>query len=141
MSRSGYSDDCSGWELIMYRGRVASAIRGNRGQKFLKEMLTALDEMPVKELVKDELEVPETGEVCALGCLAKKKGLEMKGIEPYDSGFQLAKMFDIAECLANEVMYENDAYWSETPENRWKRMREWVAKNIKPEPLPSDRRG
>lgn len=35
MSRSGYTDDCDGWQLIMYRGAVASAIRGARGQRLL----------------------------------------------------------------------------------------------------------
>lgn len=35
MSRSGYSDDCYGWELICWRGAVNSAIKGKRGQSFL----------------------------------------------------------------------------------------------------------
>ncbi|KGC50992.1 hypothetical protein DO66_5867 [Burkholderia pseudomallei] len=36
MSRSGYSDDCGGWSLIRWRGAVNSAIKGARGQKFLR---------------------------------------------------------------------------------------------------------
>jgi hypothetical protein len=47
MSRSGYSDDHSEWDLIRWRGAVASAIRGKRGQAFLRELLVALDAMPV----------------------------------------------------------------------------------------------
>jgi len=47
MSRSGYSDDCDDqWSLICWRGAVKSAIRGKRGQAFLKEMLAALDALP-----------------------------------------------------------------------------------------------
>jgi hypothetical protein len=37
MSRSGYSDDYGDdepWQLIMWRGAVASAFRGRRGQPF-----------------------------------------------------------------------------------------------------------
>ena len=28
MSRSGYTDECDGWELVRWRGAVNSAIRG-----------------------------------------------------------------------------------------------------------------
>jgi hypothetical protein len=42
-------------------------------------------------------------------------------------------VFDIAKCLAQEVVYENDeSPWrAETPEQRWTRMRKWVAAKIK----------
>ena len=53
MSRSGYHDDCEGWDLI--RGAVKSAIRGRRGQAFLKEMLAALDALPEKRLITEDL--------------------------------------------------------------------------------------
>ena len=47
MSRSGYSDDIDdNWAHIMWRGRVASSIRGKRGQAMLRELLAALDAMP-----------------------------------------------------------------------------------------------
>ncbi len=36
MSRSGYQDDCEG--LNLYRGTVRRAIRGKRGQAFLREL-------------------------------------------------------------------------------------------------------
>ena len=55
MSRSGYSYEFEeGWGL--YRGAVASAKRGKRGQKFLRELLSALDDMPIKRLISGELE-------------------------------------------------------------------------------------
>ena len=44
MSRHGYSDDCDNeWRAIMWSGAVKSAIKGKRGQAFLKELLAALD--------------------------------------------------------------------------------------------------
>jgi hypothetical protein len=43
------------WSHIRWRGAVASAIRGGRGQAFLREMLAAMDAMPVKRLVANEL--------------------------------------------------------------------------------------
>ena len=70
MSRSGYSDECDGWDLIRWRGAVASAIRGQRGQAFLREMLSALDAMPEKRLISEELE--RDGEVCAMGAVGQR---------------------------------------------------------------------
>lgn len=65
MSRSGYSDECDDWQLIMWRGAVASSMRGRRGQAFLKETLAALDALPEKKLIDYDLE--REGAVCALG--------------------------------------------------------------------------
>ena len=53
MSRSGYTDDCE--NLEMWRGAVRQAIRGKRGQAFLREMLLALDEMSNHRLIQDDL--------------------------------------------------------------------------------------
>lgn len=130
MSRSNYSDDIENWDLIRWRGQVASSIRGKRGQAFLKALLEALDEMQNKRLIAEEL---ETGsEVCAIGCLGRKRKIDMSVIEPHDYEM-VAKQFDIADCLAQEVVYENDeGAYRETPEERWTRMRAWVAEKIKP---------
>lgn len=133
MSRSGYSEDCGGWELIRWRGAVSSAIRGKRGQATLREILEALDAMPIKALAAESL-VTTSGEFCTLGALGAKRGVEMGGIDAEDRG-GIASTFGIAEALAAEIMFENDegnGYWREpeTPEARWLRMRTWVASQI-----------
>lgn len=128
MSRSDYDDDCYGWELIRWRGAVNSAIKGQRGQTLLKEMAIALDAMPVKRLITDEL-ISKNGEVCALGAVAKHKCLKVEGIDPEDSEV-VALTFNIAGALAREIAYMNDDYWGETPEKRWSRMRAWVDENL-----------
>lgn len=52
MSRSGYADWCDdNWAMIRWRGAVASAVRGKRGQAFLRELATTLDAMPEKRLI------------------------------------------------------------------------------------------
>src|SRR5262245_36905148 len=108
MSRSNYSDDCDNWQLIKWRGAVNSAIKGKRGQAFLKELLAALDALPKKELIADEL---QTGrfEVCALGAVGLQRGLEMQGldVEDYDV---LSEKFGIAPALIREIEYINDEY-------------------------------
>ena len=62
MSRSGYTDDgwddeSAQWASIRYAGALKSAMRGKRGQAFLKELLAALDAMPVKRLIREHLEI------------------------------------------------------------------------------------
>lgn len=129
MSRSGYSDDCENVQL--WRGAVRRATIGYRGQHLLKKLLAALDAMPTKRLIADDIK-NEAGEVCALGALDPNA-------ESYDDE-DLAKHFGVARALAAEIVYENDEhfpYWTkqtETPEQRWTRMRAWVAAQITPDP-------
>jgi len=131
MSRANYNEDPENdWGLIMWRGAVASAIRGRRGQQFFKDLLAALDAMPAKRLIAKELEA--SGEVCAIGCLGRQRGIDMSGIDPEDSA-TVAGTFNIADALAREVVFENDegTFRDETPEQRYERMRAWVASQIR----------
>jgi hypothetical protein len=137
MSRHGYSDDGGGnWELVCWRGAVNSAIRGRRGQAFLKEALAALDAMSVKVLVTHELEAD--GAFCTLGVVANARGVDVSDIthDRYeeDMGYAIAPRLDIAPAMAREIMYLNDeeaCYWSEEdPGRRFRYMREWIAQHI-----------
>ena len=133
MSRSGYDDyDGCGdqWAHICWRGAVTQAFRGRRGQEFFKEMLSALDALPEKKLIRNDLE--DSGQVCALGAVGKARGVDMSQIDPYDCE-TVAGTFGVAGALAREVMGTNDegSYRRETPEERWARMRAWVLKQIK----------
>lgn len=127
MSRSGYVEDTDDqWELIRWRGAVKAAIKGKRGQALLREMLTALDAIPDKRLIEEELKAPGGGDVCALGAVGLRRNMDLDAIDPGDYE-QVARAFGIAESLAREIMYENDeGGWRETPEQRWARMRTWV---------------
>ena len=102
MSRSGYSDDCDsdGNSGNLYRGAVDSAIHGRRGQAFLKEMLAALDALPEPKLIAGEL-VERDGSVCAMGAVAKARGLDMKGLNP-ENAKRVGLTFGIAEAMARE---------------------------------------
>lgn len=141
MSRSGYSEDygCDDqWELIRYRGAVTSAIKGARGQAFLKDLLAALDAMPEKRLVHGYLE--QSGEVCALGAIGRARGLDLAKFrsDPDDdsSTLNMADALNIAKALAREIVFENDDALDRcTPEVRFSYMRQWVAAQIK-EPIP-----
>lgn len=136
MSRHGYVDDIDD-NLAMgrWRARVMSATRGKRGQKLLRDTLAALDAMPVKRLIAEELE--QEGEFCTLGACAKYRGIDVANIDPEDPA-AVAQLFDIAEPLAREIVYMNDDWGDESPEKRWQRMRNWVAKQIIPETTTAD---
>lgn len=129
MGRSGYSDSCEGWALIRWRGAVKSAICGKRGQAFLGEMLTALDAMPTKRLIEEELQ-NESGEVCAMGSVAVARGMDVSKLDDYEQE-SIAAAFGIPKALACEIAYYNDEVdWHETPEQRWSKMRAWVVEQL-----------
>lgn len=139
MSRSGYYDDRDDqWAHIKWRGQVTSAIRGKRGQSFLKDLLRALDELPAKRLIKNALE--SEGEVCAIGALGRMRGMDMSRLDPEDSEGVACK-FGIADQLAREIVYMNDEWWErEDGETRFLRMRRYVKSLIRPaEPAAVDR--
>jgi hypothetical protein len=130
MSRSGYHDDHDdNWSLIRYRNAVSSAIKGKRGQDFLREMVAALDAMPVKELASDSLLNHSTGAVCALGAVGSKRGMDLAELDPDDIE-TVAAAFGISGAMAREIVYMNDEAawpeWSENAARRWQRMRDWA---------------
>lgn len=128
MSRSGYSDDCD--DTLQYgrwRAQVSSAIRGRRGQSFLKELAQAMDAMPEKVLITGEL-VTEEGDCCTMGVVCKARGLDVTKVDEHSTE-EVGELIDIAHQLAAEIAWENDEAGmpDETPEHRWVRMRAWVA--------------
>lgn len=145
MSRSGYVED-DGDDVLQFgrwRGVVASTIRSKRGQSFLKEMLTALDAMPVKRLVANNLAAPdlipcshwglfEAESVCAIGAVGRVRGVDMNVIDPDDYS-TVAGKFGIAEPMTQEIVWINDeaGAWKETPEDRFLRVRKWVVNQIR----------
>ncbi len=134
MSRSGYSDDY--YEAFpnaeyLYSYNVDRAIQGKRGQKFLRDLITALDAMPVKRLIQGYL--VNDGEVCTIGAVGISRGIDMNNLDPDDSCL-VAKKFGISECLVREITFQNDEHGDfgyhedETPEQTWRRMRDWATK-------------
>lgn len=142
MSRSGYTDDCE--NLGLWRGAVASAINGKRGQAFLKEIIAALDAMPNKELITNTM--LRDGQVCTLGAVGVARGADMERLNrlaEYEDAEAIASVFKISRAMAAEIMYLNDegsevvgSKWEKmSPARRWQRMRDWAEESLnKPEP-------
>jgi len=142
MSRTGWTDgyEDDQWRAIMASGAIKSAIRGKRGQAFLRDLAEALDAMPDKRLA-DGLLVAEDGCKCALGVLGERRGLDLLALQqPLDWDQEaIAKAFGVAESLTNQVQWINDesAFVSDPVGDsdkerrlRWKEVRDWVAKNL-----------
>ena len=128
MSRSGYSDDCE--NLNLWRANVERTINGKRGQLFLQELIQALEAMPEKRLIRDSL-VETSGEVCAIGALGLKRGLDMTHLDPEDSE-QVGRVFGVSTMLAQEIVYQNDEkHYRQTSEERWTRMHSWAKEHLK----------
>lgn len=160
MSRSGYSDECE--NVGLWRANVDRAIAGERGQKLLRDMLVALDAMPVKRLIEGAIQ-ESSGDVCALGSVALLRKMDVTDLDECERD-DVAKAFGIAPTLAAEVAYINDEYhrgecvtlqgpreqctydrWGggysvfvpETPEERFVRVRAWVIENLSRPPQDS----
>ena len=140
MTRSGYIDDEPGDYYHLFRASVDRAIKGKRGQAFLRELAEAMDTMPEKVLISDEL-INAEGHCCAIGVVCGSRGLEVAKVD-CDDPWQVGGLVGIARSMAAEISYENDECghfvkssdgrwsWDETPEHRWTRMRKWVERNI-----------
>jgi hypothetical protein len=132
MSRSGMVEGDDPWDWIRWRGIVTNAIKGQRGQRLLRDLLVALDSMPCRHLVAHEF-VTEQGEMCALGCVALARGVRLGDIDPEDECHHsvLADRLDVPRILVREIEDANDTTpFNCTPEDRWQHMREWVVSRI-----------
>lgn len=132
MSRSGYVDDGMDDTLAYgrWRAQVQSAIRGKRGQSFLRELAAAMDAMPEKILISESLVTPE-GDCCTIGVVCKARAIDVSNIDE-TSPEEVGDLVGIASQLAAEIAYLNDeaGCYSETPEARWIRMRAWVERHL-----------
>lgn len=106
MSRSGYTDEDENNTLGLWRGAVGRSIKGKRGQSMLRELLTALDAMPVKALAAESL-VTADGEFCTLGALGHARGIDLQALDPEDWD-AVAKAFGVAPALVREIVFMND---------------------------------
>lgn len=128
MSRSGYVDDFDD-PLVLgrYRQAVKRAIEGRRGQAFLRELADAMDAMPEKALIADEL-IDSEGSCCAIGVVCQSRGIDVSAVDP-SCPASVGELVGIAKSMAAEIEFENDQdfyFCDESPERRWERMRKWV---------------
>ena len=141
MSRLRYydDDDCSTSEEGLRRGWLQSAIRGQRGQRFLRELVAALDALPTPELSSGALEDAKTGCCCAFGAVRRLRGPENVGIwfHPEEEDMtpdNLAEPFGVSNTLAWAVVQVNEDMSEDNTEQarrrRWAEVRSWAVRHL-----------
>ncbi len=138
MSRIEY-DDRSQWDDVdggLRAGRwfahVRSAMTGRPGQQALRELESALVALPAKRLIEEELCTAE-GEVCALGALARYKGVpDSEMLDSLDEGASVisdwaTEKMGLSYTLAWMIQDGNDAGIRRcSPEDRYEFMLSWT---------------
>jgi sugar phosphate isomerase/epimerase len=132
-------------QAFLWEANQQRSLKGKKGQAALRELEAALLSLPEKKLIKDELENAD-GQVCALGALAKHRGVQIPridwGSEEYSEfdeddsermSLELAKNLGVPKMVAVAVVYENDDCWPPTitPEGRYTKMLGWVRRQLK----------
>lgn len=150
MSRfdEGYDEDFQN-QAALYQANTRRALKGRKGQAFLKEMEEALVALPMKKLIEGR--ICEAGQVCAMGAFALKRrrdaGADIKAaldwLEAEDPGEGDAtetalfskKHFGVMECLSFEMAWVNDDDngVKQADEDRYERVLKWVRSRIKKE--------
>jgi hypothetical protein len=141
MSRLYFDDD---WDYNvegLQQGWLRSAIRGKRGQQFLRELVTALDALPTPELCCGALEDAQTGCCCAFGAVRRLRGPENVNLwfhpeEEDMSPYNLAEPFGVSNTLAWAVVQANEEMAESNTEQarrrRWADVRAWAAGHLLP---------
>lgn len=131
MSRHGYTDhNDDPLALGRWRAQVKNTIRSKRGQTFLLELAAAMDAMPERVLIANEL-IDSEGSCCTIGVVCAARNIDVSTTDP-ECPESVANLVGIAHQMAAEIEYVNDDVGSlrEAPEKRWTRMRAWVRKQI-----------
>lgn len=143
MSRSGYTDDCV--NVALWRGAVDKALKGKRGQAFLRELRDTLLAMPLKSLIEGSLADAQAPGVCAMGSVMvareERSGMghdeAMQCIESRypdpEEHERIASSMGIAQAMVREISYVNDDDDGpgETGEQRYRRVLRWAESQIK----------
>ena len=136
-----YQNDCDfdPWMEGQQAGALRSAIRGNRGQRFLRDLVAGLDALPEPKLSAGALEDEETGCCCAFGAVRRYRGADAVPLyfDPREEDLDpphFAEPFDVAKALAWEVVEANEN-WSTsnceaTMRQRWAHVRAWATRHL-----------
>ena len=135
---------------------VAIAIQCSCGQAMLRDLVSGLDQMPVKQLSAGDL-ILANGEDAALEVLLRARGLEVSRFDPNDP-VAIGSALEVAPALVAEMNIQNDEHistwiyveicgpfrnWQQgsipvgrnddelVRQARWEHMRSWAVRNLK----------
>ncbi len=136
--QEGYGD-AEPWMEGQQAGALKSAIRGQRGQRLLRDLVAALDALDAPELSAGALEDETTGCCCAFGAVRRYRGAAAVPLCFHPTEEELdpshfAEPFDVAPALAWQVVEVNEG-WSDSNKQaarrqRWGRVRAWAVRHL-----------
>lgn len=136
-----YDDDSDPCQEGLIAGALRSAVQGKRGQQFLRDLVQALDALPLPELAAGALEDEETGCCCAFGAVRRLRGADAVPLwfNPMEEDMtpdNLAEPFNVSETLAWAVVQANEDGMTGNDEStrrlRWKEVRNWAVQRLIP---------
>jgi hypothetical protein len=141
MSRLYQDDygDAEPWMEGQQAGALRSAIRGQRGQRLLRDLVAGLNALPSPELSAGALEDEATGCCCAFGAVRRYRGAAAVPLyfDPMEEDLDpphFAEPFDVAPALAWEVVEVNEGLSDSNMESarrqRWERVRAWAVRHL-----------
>lgn len=142
-------------QFALWDANCRRSMRGTAGQRELRELEAALVAMPRKRLIQGSLE-NEDGDVCAIACYAKHKGVDVSRFDPEDESDEVGIAAGMPRLVAWQVVAYNDVHCDDvwtvadgperpgygiykggiahirpmTPEERYEKVLAWVRKRI-----------
>lgn len=145
MTRISYSEDEERpGQFALWQANCRRSLQGKAGQTSLRELEHALLALPDKRLIKGVLQT-EDGDVCAIGALAKYKGVAQTKADPDYEMEEVGVELGMPRLVAWKVVELNDiqigghfdytkgprGQWvPATPEERYKKVLAWVQKQL-----------
>lgn len=135
MSRIGYAEDETfPGQFSLWQANCGRSLQSQKGQGSLRELEAALLALPTKRLVANEFD--NGTDVCAIGALARFKGLKPEGDTEYEME-EVGVQCGMPRLVAWKVVEVND--FSDlysfsgpklTPERRYDLVLDWVRRQL-----------
>ncbi len=93
-------------QFELFQANCRRSLRGRKGQAALREFEAALLALPEKRLIKDLLAAGD--DVCAIGCYAKHKGLDLTKFDPEYESDEVGIEAGMPRLVAWKVVALND---------------------------------
>lgn len=94
-------------QFALWDANCRRSIKGRVGQRELRELEAALLALPEKRLIHGSLKDDEGG-VCAIGCYAKHKGIDLSKFDPEDESDAVGVAAGMPRLVAWTVVALND---------------------------------
>ncbi len=133
-------------QFELWQANCGRSLKGKAGQRALREFEAALLALPTKRLIHGRL-TDDDGGVCAIGCYAKHKGVDLSQYDPEDETPAVGVAAGMPRLVAWEVVALNDIHFKTvweitspygreryrdmTPEERYEKVLAWVRAQLK----------